>query len=168
MRHRSRGFKLHVSSPHRRALVANLLTSLFGHERIRTTLLKAKALSQEADKMITLAKRQDLHARRQAAGVIRDKVVLKKLFDDISKRYNNRKGGYTRVLKLSGFRHGDGATLALIELTERALPKVEDTAPKQDKKETGKSEKKVKTPFVKKSEEKPKKTAKSKVASSQA
>ena len=117
MRHRSRGFKLHVSSPHRRAIVSNLLTSLFDHERIRTTLLKAKALSQEADRMITLAKKQDLHARRQAASMIRDKVVLKKLFDDISKRYNNRKGGYTRVLKLSGFRLGGGTSLSFFLFT---------------------------------------------------
>jgi large subunit ribosomal protein L17 len=98
-------------------LLRNLLTSLFHYEKIVTTEAKAKELRKLADKVITLAKRGDLHARRQAAEVIQDEDVLKKLFDSIGSRYKDRNGGYTRLTKLE-YRMGDGAPLAAIELAE--------------------------------------------------
>ncbi|MCH7590515.1 50S ribosomal protein L17 [PVC group bacterium] len=151
MRHRSLGYRIQVNSSHRRALISNLLASLFTHERIKTTILHAKALSREADKIITLAKRKNLHSRRLAAKKLRDKIALKKLFDDIQGRYDGRKGGYTRIIKLSGYRKGDGASLALIELTERRIVKEE----KKEKEESAKNVKKIeekpeKESFVKK------------------
>lgn len=98
-------------------LLRNLLTSLFRYEKIVTTEAKAKEARKLADKIITLAKRGDLHARRQAAEVIQDEDVLKKLFDSIGSRYKDRNGGYTRLTKLE-YRMGDGAPLAAIELVE--------------------------------------------------
>jgi len=132
MQHRKLGYKLQVTSSHRKAMMANMLTSLFEHERIKTTVMRAKALSREADKMITLAKRQTLHSRRLVERDIKNKTILKKLFDDIGMRYTNRNGGYTRIIKMSGYRHGDGASLALIELTER-MRQDETDAPKKEK-----------------------------------
>ncbi|MBD3184374.1 50S ribosomal protein L17 [Candidatus Poribacteria bacterium] len=117
MRHKRKGRKLGRTSAHRKAMLSNMVTSLFEHEKIETTLPKSKELRRTAEKLITLAKRGDLHARRQAAVTVRDKDVLKKLFDDIAPRYNERNGGYTRIIKL-GYRFGDGAPMSVIELVE--------------------------------------------------
>ncbi len=117
MRHRKTGRKLGRTMAHRDALFRNLVTSLFLYEKIITTVAKAKELRKLAEEMITLAKREDLHARRQAAEVIKDEAALKKLFDDIGSRYKERSGGYTRITKLD-YRMGDGAPLAAIELVE--------------------------------------------------
>ena len=115
MRHGKSGRKLNRSSSHRLAMFRNMVTSLLDHERIYTTHAKAKELRRWADWMITLGKRGDLHARRQALQVIRDKRVVHKLFTDLAQRYQARSGGYTRTVKV-GFRVGDGAPLSLIEL----------------------------------------------------
>lgn len=117
MRHRKAGRKLGRTTAHREMLLRNLLTSLFRYEKIVTTEAKAKEARKLADKIITLAKRGDLHARRQAAEVVQDEDVLKKLFDMIGSRYKDRNGGYTRLTKLE-YRMGDGAPLAAIELVE--------------------------------------------------
>jgi len=117
MRHRKQGRKLNRTSAHRKALLANLAVALFEHEGIRTTLAKSKELRRTAEKLITLAKRGDLHARRQAARTIRDHEVLRKLFDEIAPKYTDRNGGYTRIVKL-GQRFGDAAPMAYIELID--------------------------------------------------
>ncbi len=122
MRHRKSGRKLGRTTAHREILLRNLVTSLFLYEKIVTTEAKAKELRKLAERMITLAKRQDLHARRQAAEIVADDKVLKKLFDSIGGRYKDRNGGYTRITKLD-YRMGDGAPLAAIELvTSGAAP----------------------------------------------
>ena len=118
MRHRLSGRKLNRTKSHRRALFANMAVALLTHEQIKTTLPKAKDLRSIADKMITLGKRGDLHARRQALATLRDEAAVKKLFDVLGPRYADRPGGYTRVLK-AGFRHGDAAPMAFIELVDR-------------------------------------------------
>ncbi len=117
MRHRVAHRKLGRVTSHRMALLRNLATALFERERIRTTLPKAKELRPFAEKLITLAKREDgrLHARRQAARHIQDPAIVQKLFDTIGARYASRPGGYTRILRL-GTRHGDGAEMAYLEL----------------------------------------------------
>ena len=115
MRHRKKGRKLQRTASHRRAMLRNLATSLFRHERIETTTAKAKELRPYAERLITLARRGDLHARRLVARKIQDREVLGKLFDEISPRYAERPGGYTRILKL-GNRKGDSAEISLIEL----------------------------------------------------
>ena len=115
MRHRKKGRSLSRSPSHRKALLRNMATSLFRHERITTTTARAKELRPYAERLITLAKRGDLHARRLVARRIADRDVLGKLFDDIGPRYAERAGGYTRILKL-GNRRGDAADMALIEL----------------------------------------------------
>src|SRR5271156_4459478 len=118
MRHKISGRKLGVTSSHRKAMFANLCQALIKHEQIATTLPKAKDLRPVIEKLITLGKRGGLHARRQAISEIKDAVMVEKLFDVIAKRYADRKGGYTRVLK-AGFRYGDQAPLAIIELVDR-------------------------------------------------
>ena len=115
MRHRKKGRKLQRTASHRRAMLRNLATSLFRHERIETTTAKAKVLRPYAERLITLARRGDLHARRLVARKIQDREVLGKLFDEFSPRYAERPGGYTRILKL-GNRKGDSAEISLIEL----------------------------------------------------
>jgi len=115
MRHRRKGRKLGRTTAHRDAMLSNMVTSLFEHEKIQTTVVKSKELRRTAEKLITLAKRGDLHARRLAARRVHNKVVLKKLFDNIGPRYANRSGGYTRIIKL-GNRFGDGAPMSVIEL----------------------------------------------------
>jgi large subunit ribosomal protein L17 len=117
MRHRVAHRKLGRKTPHRTALLRNLATALFEHERVRTTLPKAKELRPFAEKLITLAKREDgrLHARRLAARQLQDPAVLTKLFDTIGARFATRPGGYTRILRL-GTRQGDGAEMAYLEL----------------------------------------------------
>ena len=115
MRHRKKGRQLSRTRSNRKATLRNLATSLFRHERIETTTAKAKELRPYAERLITLARRGDVHARRLAAMKIQDREILGKLFDEIAPRYMERPGGYTRVLKL-GNRKGDAAEMSLIEL----------------------------------------------------
>ncbi len=115
MRHRNKGRKLSRTASHKRATMRNLATSLFRHGRIETTTAKAKELRPYAERLVTLAKRGDLHARRLVATKIQDRAVLGTLFDDIGPRYSERPGGYTRILKL-GNRKGDAAEMSLIEM----------------------------------------------------
>jgi large subunit ribosomal protein L17 len=118
MRHAKTGRKFSRTASHRKAMFANLAASLIKHEQIATTLPKAKDLRPIVEKLVTLAKRGDLHARRQAIAQLRDLGMVKKLFETIGPRYKARAGGYTRVLK-AGFRHGDSAPLAVIEFVDR-------------------------------------------------
>jgi large subunit ribosomal protein L17 len=118
MRHNCAGRRLGRTSSHRLAMMRNMVTSLIEHERIETTSAKAKELRLEAEKMITLAKKGDLHARRQALAFIRDKDVVHKLFDEIKNRYLDRNGGYTKISKLR-YRLGDAAPVSVIELVGR-------------------------------------------------
>ena len=118
MRHRKAGQKLNRTAEHRRALFANMAAALIKHEQITTTLPKAKDLRRVTERLITLAKRGDLHARRLAIARLRDEKIVAKLFDTIGPRYKTREGGYTRVLK-AGFRYGDSAPIAVIELVDR-------------------------------------------------
>ena len=120
MRHRVRAGKLGRNSSHRVAMYRNLVTSLLDHERVQTTDRKAKEVRRLAERMITLGKRGDLHARRRALRVIRSREVAAKVFDDLADRYREREGGYTRVLKL-GHRRGDAAAISIVELVE-AVP----------------------------------------------
>ena len=118
MRHGKAGRKLNRTASHRKAMFANMAASLIKHEQIVTTLPKAKEMKPIIDKLITLGKRGDLHARRQAISQIRDVAMVKKLFDTLGERYKERNGGYSRVLK-AGFRYGDNAPMAVIELVDR-------------------------------------------------
>lgn len=115
MRHRVKGRQLSRTSSHRKAMLANMATSLFQHERVVTTEAKAKELRPYAEKLITLARRGDLHARRQVERRIRDRTVAGRLFSEIGPRFASRPGGYLRIVKL-GHREGDGAETARIEL----------------------------------------------------
>jgi len=118
MRHLRRVKKLNRTKSHREALLKNLAISLFDHESIKTTNTKAMVLKGVADRLITLAKKKDLHSLRQAFAFLRNKQVVKKLFTDIGERYATINGGYTRVLKI-GRRRGDNAPMAIIELTQK-------------------------------------------------
>ena len=134
MRHRQSGRKLNRTSSHRKSLFKNMAQALLKHEQIVTTLPKAKELKRVVEKLITLGKRGNLHSRRLAFNQIRDKDMVSKLFDNLAKRYSDRKGGYTRVLK-AGFRYGDSAPMAVIELVDRdenAKGAGEINAPKQE------------------------------------
>jgi len=115
MKHKVAGRKLGRNPAHRKAMLRNLVTSLLEHERIVTTVPKAKEARKIADKMITLGKRGDLHARRQAMAYIRTKTIVAKLFDELSEQYADRQGGYTRIIR-TGTRHGDAAPMAIVEL----------------------------------------------------
>jgi large subunit ribosomal protein L17 len=115
MRHRAKGKQLSRTASHRKALLANMATSLFKHERIETTEAKAKELRPYAERLITLARRGDLHARRLAESRLKDRDVCQHLFKDLAPRFATRPGGYTRIIKL-GHRVGDGAEIARIEL----------------------------------------------------
>jgi large subunit ribosomal protein L17 len=137
MRHGKAGFKLGRVTPHRWALFRNLLVALFRHERIMTTEAKAKAVRGLADQMVTLAKRDNLHARRQVLAMVPDAEVVKKLFDAIAARFGERHGGYTRILR-AGTRPGDRAPMVVLELVDR--PEV----PKEKSKADAKAEKKSK------------------------
>jgi len=119
MRHRKAGRKLGRTSAHRRAMLRNLVTSLLEEEQVRTTEARAKEVRRLAERMITLGKRGDLHARRQALSVIRSRDVTAKVFDQLADRYRERPGGYTRVLKL-GHRVGDAAPMSVVELVDRS------------------------------------------------
>ena len=118
MRHGHGHRKLNRTAEHRKAMFANMACSLIEHEQIKTTLPKAKEMRPYIDKLITLAKRGDLHARRMAASQIRQDAAVKKLFDVLGARYQERQGGYSRVLR-AGFRYGDMAPMAIIELVDR-------------------------------------------------
>ena len=118
MRHRQAGRKLNRTSSHRKSLFKNMSQALIKHEQIITTLPKAKELKSVVEKLITLGKNGSMHCRRLAFNQLRDKEIVAKLFDTIATRYADRKGGYTRVLK-AGFRYGDSAPMAVIELVDR-------------------------------------------------
>jgi len=118
MRHRFKGRRFNRSSSHRKAMFKNMANALIKHEQIVTTLPKAKDLRSVVEKLITLGKRQDLHARRQAMSQLQDIGMTRKLFDVLAERYKDRQGGYTRVLK-AGYRYGDSAPMAVIELVDR-------------------------------------------------
>ncbi len=118
MRHRKSGRKLNRTASHRKAMFANMAAALINHEQIKTTLPKAKELRPFVEKLVTLAKRGDLHARRIAISRVRDRAMVKKLFETIGPRYEDRHGGYTRVLR-AGFRYGDNAPIAVIEFVDR-------------------------------------------------
>jgi len=133
MRHRNAFRKLNRTATHRSALFASLATALIKHEQIVTTLPKAKDLRRVTDRLITLAKKGDLHARRLAFSRIRDEAMVAKLFETLGPRYAARPGGYTRVLK-AGFRYGDSAPMAVIELVDRdPEAKGLDSGPVQDR-----------------------------------
>lgn len=117
MRHRVAGKKIGRKTAHRKALFKNMVTALFRHDRIETTIIKARALRPIAEKLITKSKKNDLHNRRIISLMVRDKTVLKRLFDEIAPRYSDRPGGYTRIIKL-GFRPGDAAMMAQLELVD--------------------------------------------------
>ena len=118
MNHGKTHRKFNRRSDHRRSMLANLAAALIKHEQIVTTLPKAKDLRPVVEKLVTLGKRGDLHARRQAIAQMRDLAMVKKLFEVIGPRYKDRKGGYTRIMK-AGFRHGDNAAVAVIEFVDR-------------------------------------------------
>lgn len=120
MRHGNFGKKLGRTSSHRQAMLRNMVTSLIRTEKIMTTDTKAKVLKSVADRMITLGKRGDLHARRQALSFIRERAMVIKLFDELSPRYRERQGGYTRIMKM-GYRHGDNAPVSMIEFIPEAV-----------------------------------------------
>jgi len=122
MRHRKKGSSLNRSQSHRRWMLSNMITSLFQHERVQTTVAKAKEARPLAEKLITFAKRGDLHARRQVLRVVRDKDVVEKLFSTLGERFRNRPGGYTRILRL-GNRLGDNATMVVFELIQEETRK---------------------------------------------
>jgi large subunit ribosomal protein L17 len=133
MRHGKVHRKLNKKPEHRKAMFANMCAALIKHEQITTTLPKAKELRPVVEKLVTLGKRGDLHARRQAISQIRDVAMVKKLFDVLGPRYKERKGGYTRVLKV-GFRYGDNAPVAVIEFVDRdESAKGLDSGPVQEK-----------------------------------
>lgn len=171
MRHRVAGRKLSRHTQHRELMFRNMLVSLLQHERIRTTLAKAKELRSWAEKIITLGKKGSLHARRQAFALLRNRETVKKLFEEIVPKLKDREGGYTRIYKM-GWRQGDGAPLSLVELMTFSPPEqkkksavkkaLEKVTPRRKKKEEGeekkeKKEKKVKggEPPAKKSRKKP-------------
>ena len=132
MRHGIAGRKLGVTSSHRAAMFRNMAVALIKHEQITTTLPKAKELRPVVEKLITLGKRGDLHARRQAFNDLRDTVIVAKLFDTLAERYKTRSGGYARVLK-AGMRYGDAADMAVIELVDRDVSaKGQDSGPRPE------------------------------------
>lgn len=158
MRHRVAGRKLSRHTQHRELMFRNMLVSLLEHEQIKTTLPKAKELRSWADKIISLGKEGNLHARRQAFALLRNKEIVKKLFDEIAPRFKEREGGYTRIYKI-GWRHGDAAPLSLIELVtlgtkpeakkptgtvEKAKAVLKKVTPKKKKKGEGKEKEKKK------------------------
>ena len=129
MRHGFAHRRFNRSSAHRKAMFANLASALIKHEQIITTLPKAKDLRPVVEKLVTLGKRGDLHARRQAIAQLRDPVLVRKLFDVLGPRYKDRNGGYTRVLK-AGFRFGDNAPIGVIEFVDRDVnAKGQDSGP---------------------------------------
>src|SRR5438477_4159087 len=139
MRHQKKTIKLGRTAAHRKALLANQVCSLIEHERIKTTLAKAKAVRPLAEKMVTLGKNGSLHARRTAFAVLRQKNAVKKLFDNIAPRSTSRNGGYTRIIRL-GQRKSDSASIAFIEWVD-ADHAVEEKEPKEQKEKSAKAKK---------------------------
>ena len=136
MKHRIKGKKLNRTSSHRKALLKNMSQALIKHEQIITTLVKAKTLKPYFDKLITIGKKGSLAARRQAISKVGDIKLVEKLFNTLAKRYETRNGGYSRVLK-AGFRYGDAAPMALIELIDRdEEAKGKDSGPTQEQKKS--------------------------------
>jgi large subunit ribosomal protein L17 len=139
MRHGFRGRRFNRTAEHRKAMFANMSAALIKHEQIVTTLPKAKDLRPVVEKLITLGKRGDLHARRTAMSSLRDEGMVRKLFEVLGPRYKQRPGGYTRVLK-AGFRYGDNAPMAVIELVDRDPDaKGQDSGPSQKTEEAAES-----------------------------
>jgi large subunit ribosomal protein L17 len=165
MRHRKAGVKLNRTSSHRHAMFRNMVTSLFKHERIRTTEAKAKELRRWADHLITLAKRGDLHARRQVLSIIREKEVVHKLFEQAAERFGAISGGYTRVVKL-GRRPGDAAPVSLVELVVTKETKKKKTRKKKAK--AADTKKKTVATEKQSADEKTDKAAKAEVTSAKA
>ncbi len=126
MRHGKKIAKLGRTAPHRKAMLSNMMASLFINERVTTTQTRAKELKRTAERVLTCAKKGDLHARRQVLRVIADKQVVAKLFDELGPRYKSRNGGYTRLIKL-GPRRGDGAFMSIVELVDRPGAAAEET-----------------------------------------
>ncbi len=139
MRHQVSGRRLNRTPSHRNAMMRNMVTSLIMHERISTTVQKAKELRIVAEKLVTLAKRGDLHARRQALKVIRSIEAMKKLFDDYSNRFATRNGGYTRITR-TGFRHGDKAEMSIIEFLPAEQKKVVEKGKKTRRRKAAKKD----------------------------
>ena len=125
MRHRKSGRKFNINSSHRKALFSNMVSSLFKHELIKTTLPKAKELRSYAEPLITLSKEDSVAKRRIAFSRLRDRDVVTKLFNELGPRYKNRAGGYLRIMKC-GFRPGDDAPMAYVELVDRPVANIED------------------------------------------
>ena len=153
MRHQKRVKTLNRTKSHRKALLMNLANALFNHESIKTTNTKAMVLKRVAERLITLAKRKDLHSMRLAFSFLRDKAIVRKLFSEIGDRYNAINGGYTRVLKI-GNRKGDNAPMAIIELTQKKEEKKEKEEKKPAKKAEKKTDKKAEKKPAKKTEKK--------------
>jgi large subunit ribosomal protein L17 len=153
MRHRKAGKKLGRDSSHRKAMLRNMVTSLFRHEQLETTDAKAKQLRPVAEKMITLAKRGDLHARRQTLAYIMDKAITHKLFEDLRERYLDRQGGYVRIIK-KGNRKGDGASVSVIQLLPAEESKKKSKKKGRTPKSAGPAEPKKKKESKPKEEEK--------------
>ncbi|MBW2066945.1 MAG: 50S ribosomal protein L17 [Deltaproteobacteria bacterium] len=142
MRHRKAARKLGRTSSHRKAMLRNMMTSLFKYEQLETTDAKAKELKRVAEKVITLAKRGDLHARRQALARLQEKGVTHKLFEELKNRFADRQGGYVRIVK-KGLRKGDGASISIVQL----LPAEEKKKAKKEKAETkGRAKKREEKP----------------------
>ena len=165
MRHRVRAGTLGRSASHRIAMYRNLVTSLLDHERVRTTDAKAKGVRSLAEKMITLGKRGDLHARHRAMRVLRRREVAAKVFDDLAERYRERSGGYTRILKL-GVRAGDAAAMSIIELVEAGASEKEKskTAKKTAEAKSGSKKASKKKTSTSKDDERASKTSRKKKA----
>jgi large subunit ribosomal protein L17 len=155
MRHQKAGRNLSRNTSHRKAMLRNMMTSLFRHEQIETTDAKAKELKPLAEKMITLAKRGDLHARRQALAVLQDKAVAHRLFDEVKERFLNRQGGYVRIVKKET-RKGDGAPISIIQLLpEEGAKKKGKKAKKEGSAKSGKTKGKETKPGQAKGTEAP-------------
>jgi large subunit ribosomal protein L17 len=163
MRHRRTVAKLGRTAAHRKAMFRNMVTSLFQEERVETTVAKAKEARRVAERVITYAKRGDIHARRQAARIVRNPAVLRKLFEDIGPRFAERPGGYTRIMK-TGFRDGDNAPMSILELLSEtnSTEKAADSGKKSKKKTKAKTKPKTKSKSKSKAESKPKAKTKSK------
>ena len=144
MRHRLGNKKLNRTSEHRKALIKNMLNSLIKYEQIKTTLPKAKVLRPQAEKIITIGKKQNLQNTRKLISKLQNKVSTKKVFDILSKRYNSRNGGYTRIIK-AGYRYGDNAPLAIIEFVDRDVQAKRVDKKKKDIPNESKEEKKIAT-----------------------
>ena len=164
MRHRKAGLKLNRTASHRNAMFRNMVTSLLKHDRIRTTGARAMEVRRWADHLITLAKRGDLHARRQALSIVREKDVVHKLFEQADERFGAVSGGYTRVIKL-GKRPGDAASMSMVELIALEGTKKKKKAKKKKTKSEGRQKKEAvdqKAPAAAKADEKEKASAKTK------